>query len=286
MPGGEKRGSNQESTTVDTMPEIIRVDLHCHSSVSDGDHAPSYVAHQLSGAGVRWAALTDHNSVGGLGDFAAAIERRGVQCISGVEIHARSPRGPVHLLGYGFDPGNQALLSALQTFHRPWGASARRWARRVFSPGRHDVQVDSHCTSVDSDDHSRRQQPDTAEVICLIHEAEGRVLLAHPLAGLKTIERLEEYLDWLQPQGLDGIEAFYKLYFRSTQQDLSDLAERRGLLTAGGSDFHGLHHSDGTSPGVDMPVEQLDRFLAAIGLTEDQGAAPAELPSLGGSFAG
>jgi predicted metal-dependent phosphoesterase TrpH len=266
------------------MPEIIRVDLHCHSSASDGDHAPGYVAHQLAGAGVSWAALTDHNSVRGLEQFQSAVERRGMRYIPGVEIHARSPRGPVHLLGYGFDPGNEALLSALQTFHRPWGASVCRLARRVFSPGKQEVQVDSTCTSVDSDDHSRRQQPDTTEAICLIHEAGGRVLLAHPLAGLKTIERLEEYLDWLQPQGLDGIEAFYKLYFRSTQQDLSDLAERRGLLTAGGSDFHGLHHSDGTSPGVDMPLEQLDRFLAAIGLTEDQGTAPAELPSSGGSL--
>jgi len=267
------------------MPEIIRVDLHCHSSASDGDHAPGYVAHQLGGAGVSWAALTDHNSVRGLHEFQSAVERRGMRYISGVEIHARSPRGPVHLLGYGFDPGNEALLSALQTFHRPWGGSVRRWARRVFSPGKQEVPVDTTCTAADSD-HSREQQPDTAETICLIHEAGGRSLLAHPLAGLKTIERLEEYLDWLQPQGLDGIEAFYKLYFRSTQHELAELAERRGLLTAGGSDFHGLHHSDGTSPGVEMPMEPWKRFLAAIGLTEDQSTAPAELPSLGESFAG
>ncbi len=266
------------------MPETIQVDLHCHSSASDGDHAPGYVAHQLAGAGVSWAALTDHNSVGGLDEFQTAVKRRGMRYISGVEIHARSPRGPVHLLGYGFDPGNQALLSVLQTFHRPWGAPVRRWARRFFSPGRREVPEYSTCVPVDFD-HSRREQPDTAEAICLIHEAGGCTLLAHPLAGLKTIDRLEEYLDWLQPQGLDGIEAYYKLYFRNMQKELADLAERRGLLTAGGSDFHGLHHSDGTSPGVEMPVEQWDRFLAAIVPTEEQSTAHAELPYLGASFA-
>jgi hypothetical protein len=264
------------------MPEIIRVDLHCHSSASDGDHAPGYVAHQLAGAGVTWAALTDHNSLGGLADFRSAVERRGMRCVTGVEIHARSPRGPVHLLGYGFDPNNQALESALKTFHRTWGAALRRWTRRLSSSNR-EVPVGTKCTPLEGDS-ARREQPDTAEAICLIHEAGGRVFLAHPLAGLKTTERLEEFLDWLQPQGLDGIEAYYKLYFRSTQQELSALAERRGLLTAAGSDFHGLHHSDGTDPGVEMPAEEWDRFLQALGLTRESDTAMNALPSLGGGF--
>ena len=127
--------------------------------------------------------------------------------------------------------------------------------RHGCSPGTRPRHRQTRADSPDDRDPSPQDPPDTAEAIRLIHEAGGLVLLAHPLAGLKTIERLEEYLDWLQPQGLDGIEAFHKLYFRTTQQELLELAERRGLLTTGGSDFHGLHHSDGTSPGVDMPLE-------------------------------
>ncbi len=251
------------------MTDIIRVDLHCHSSASDGDHSPGYVAHQLAAAGVVWASLADHNTVGGLERFRAAVERRGMGYIPGVEMHARSPKGPVHLLGYGVDPENQPLLSALQILRQPWRTSARQRLARLFSRGRSETPETATRPS-DDGDPSPQHQPDTAESIRLIHQAGGRVLLAHPLAGLKTIERLEEYLDWLQPQGLDGIEAFYKLYFRSTQQELLELAERRGLLTTGGSDFHGLHNHDGTSPGVEMPLEQLERFVAAVGLRQEQ----------------
>ena len=246
------------------MGEIIRVDLHCHSSASDGDHPPGYVAHQLASADVVWASLTDHNSVRGLQLFHSAAERRGMRYIPGLEVHARSAKGPVHLLAYGFDPENQALLTAIELLRQPMWSSTRQWFGRLFSRDKATEPADA-VTPPDLRDPSRKELPDTAESIRLIHEAGGLALLAHPLAGLKTIERLEDYLDWLQPQGLDGIEAFYKLYFRSTQQELLELAGRRGLLTTGGSDFHGLHNSDGTSPGVDMPLEQLERFVAALG---------------------
>ena len=78
--------------------------------------------------------------------------------------------------------------------------------------------------------------------------------------------KLDEVLSWLQPQGLDGLEAFHKQYSAETQKALLDLAERRGLLTVAGSDFHGLHHSDGDDPGVDMPLIHWNRFVDAIGL--------------------
>lgn len=253
----------------DNVAEIIRVDLHCHSSASDGDHSPGYVAHQLAAADCVWAALTDHNSVGGQESFRAAVQRRGMQCVTGVEIHARLPRGPVHLLGYGFDPENEALLSALQVLRRPLLESTRQWIGRVFSSGGRATPAVAADPPADRG-QSTQHPVDTAEAIRLVHEAGGLALLAHPLAGLKTIERLEEFLDWLQPQGLDGIEAFYKLYFRTTQQQLLEVAERRGLLTTGGSDFHGLHNHDGTSPGVDMPLEQVERFAAALGLREEK----------------
>jgi predicted metal-dependent phosphoesterase TrpH len=255
------------------MAEIIRIDMHCHSSASDGDHSPGYVAHQLAGAGVVWAALADHNTVGGQEHFRAAVERRGMHYVSAVEIHARSETGPVHLLAYGFDVENQALLSALEILRRSWLSSTRRRISRIFSGGK-DAGTPSVADPPGDGDPPRRRPPDTAESIRLIHEAGGHALLAHPLAGLKTVERLEEYLDWLQPQGLDGIEAFYKLYFRSTQQLLLELAEQRGLLTVGGSDFHGLHHSDGTSPGVEMPVYAWDRFASALGLPQAQSLKP------------
>ena len=92
----------------DHVIETIRVDLHCHSSMSDGDHSPAYVAHSVAAVGVVWAALTDHNTLSGQPQFRAVLERRGVSSVVGLEIDARSPAGVLHLLGYGLDQHNEA----------------------------------------------------------------------------------------------------------------------------------------------------------------------------------
>jgi predicted metal-dependent phosphoesterase TrpH len=191
------------------------------------------------------------------------LDKRGVQHVAGLEMDARSPIGVLHLLGYGFDTSNQPLLDALRTIRQPWRSSTRYWRDRVRTghDGSRDPLAPPTGTRVDS---SRHRPPDTAEVIRLLHAAGGLVLLAHPLAGIGTIENLASALDWLQIEGLDGLEAFHKQYSQETQTALLRLAERRGLLTIGGSDFHGLHHSDGGSPGVDMPLIHWRQFMAAL----------------------
>ncbi len=109
------------------MIETIRVDLHCHSSMSDGDHAPAYVAHSIAAIGAVWASLTDHNTLSGQPQFRAVLERRGLNSVVGLEMDARSPAGVLHLLGYGLDQHNEALLDALRTLRQPWRTSARHW---------------------------------------------------------------------------------------------------------------------------------------------------------------
>jgi predicted metal-dependent phosphoesterase TrpH len=112
--------------------------------------------------------------------------------------------------------------------------------------------------------------------ICLIHDAGGLAFLAHPLESLRTFERIEEALDLLQPEGLDGIEVFHKSYPEGVRSGLLAMAARRGLLSTGGSDFHGLAHSDGASVGVDIPVEQWAELVRLVG--KDQGPVPFSVP--------
>lgn len=237
--------------------------MHTHSCMSDGDHSPAYVAHSIAATGATWGALTDHNSVAGQRSFQAALSKRGLHSVTGVEIDSRSPAGPLHLLGYGFDPENGPLLDALRTIQQPLRASTRRWIGKLRAlTERAPFQARRHTPN--TEDSSPRKPPDTAEVIYLIHEAGGLVFLAHPLAGLPGVGRLEEILEWLQPQGLDGLEAFHRPYSPSLQGQLLGVAEKRGLLTVGGSDFHGLHHSDGGSLAVDMPLIHWNHFLEAL----------------------
>jgi predicted metal-dependent phosphoesterase TrpH len=252
------------------VADNIRVDLHCHSSASDGDHSPSYVAHSVAATGAEWAALTDHNTLAGQQEFCEVLRRRGVQYVVGVEIDARSPVGPFHIVGYGVKPDDGALEAAMRTVREPWRSSYRHFMDRVRALGNRRPIIPRPCVPA-GEDPSPHLPPDTREVICLIHRARGLAFLAHPLAGLGSIAKLDEVLTWLQPQGLDGLEAFHKKYPLEMQNDLLELAERRGLLTVAGSDFHGLHHSDGGSPGVDMPLIHLNRFIEAVraGYTED-----------------
>ncbi len=251
------------------MIETIRVDLHCHSSLSDGDHSPAYVAHSIAATGAEGAALTDHNTVSGQHQFRAVLERRGVRSVVGLEMDARSPIGVLHLLGYGFNPEHQPLLDALCTLRQPLRASARYWMERLvaLAPKRSGgIDKPSLGPSVPEPP----KPPSTAEVIGLLHDAGGLAFLAHPLAGVGNVQNLERVLEWLQPEGLDGMEVFHKPYSSETQQSLLDMALRRHLLCIAGSDFHGIHHSDGSSPGVDMPLVHWKEFLAALdcGVTE------------------
>ena len=245
------------------MTDTIRVELHCHSSVSDGDHSPAYVAHSIAAIGAEWAALTDHNSVSGQHQFRTVLEKRGVHSIVGLEIDARSPVGILHILGYGIDPEHQPLLDVLHVLRQPLRTSARYWMERLTSIG--SIFPEGGQDAAPARPTPPPEPPATEEAIRLLHEAGGLVFLAHPLSGIGDVDALEEVLSWLQPQGLDGIEAFHKPYPPETQRALLEVALRRGLLTTAGSDFHGVHHSDGASPGVDMPLihwEQLTRALA------------------------
>jgi predicted metal-dependent phosphoesterase TrpH len=250
--------------------ETIRVDLHCHSSMSDGDHSPAYVAHSIAAVGAVWASLTDHNTLSGQPQFRAVLEERGVSSVVGLEIDARSPAGVLHLLGYGLDQHNEALLDALRTLRQPLRTSARHWVGRARSRTTRPFFARRSGAAPDAVAAPPRP-PTTAGAIRLIHEAGGLVFLAHPLAGIGTIARLEEALTWLQPEGLDGLEAFHKQYLPETQDALLEIAERRDLLTVAGSDFHGVHHSDGGSPGADMPLVHWRQFMAALGIGPQDG---------------
>ena len=248
------------------VAETVRIDLHCHSSASDGDHSPTHVAKRLAATGVAWASLTDHNTVAGQAEFRTAVNRYAISHIPGVEIDARSALGPLHILGYGIDVGNETLLAVLRTVRQPLRARMRRVAARLRSLNRESPGAPPPTLCLPDGSKATAQRPlTTAVAICLIHEAEGYAFLAHPLESLRTFKRIEEALDLLQPEGLDGLEVFHKSYPEGVQAALLALAIRRGLVPTGGSDFHGLDHSDGASLGVDVPVEQWAQIVRLVG---------------------
>ena len=269
------------------MAGLIRVDLHCHSSASDGDLSPEDLARELVGAGVEFAALTDHETVAGQGRFRTELESRGVRCVSGAEIQVRSDWGPLHVLAYGFDERDPNLRRVLRRLRSPllsyardvggriWTRLARRRDGRESRDGNSDSLLALDGRLDGRSDDRLDEMPvgridaeiSAAGAFSLIHRTGGRVFLAHPLTGTGGLTWLAEALPTLRDGGLDGIEALYKPYPTEARQALRDLAERHDMLVSAGSDFHGRSFPNGVSLGLDVAEADLDRFLGAVGQT-------------------
>lgn len=228
----------------------IRVDLHLHSSFSDGESSPEQLAEKLAAAGVRWAALVDHETTRGLGRFQAALGRFQIQSIPGTEIEVQSLDGPIHLLAYGFDPQDRTFQRYLASLRSPFWA-ARSWIRSLRSTAQ------KHPHAADNGHNN------AASAIERIHQAGGIALLAHPLDSLPGMYAVERALEALVADGLDGIEVHYKPYAKPDQDALAALAAKHRLIAGAGSDYHGKRFSNGLSPGVEMPEHDLERFLDA-----------------------
>jgi PAS domain S-box-containing protein len=228
------------------MPDTIRVDFHCHTSHSDGLLDPSQLVGELSRMNVRFAALTDHDTTGGLAAFTEACAREGIACVSGVEMTVGDDNQLVHLLGYGFDPAHIPLQEAL----------ARTRARRAgkTEAGLGLAVGEEELRPLAGDvvrNHSWLQELSLA--IALIHDAGGRAFLAHPLALVQDAEALDTLLDEARKVGLDGVEAYYGRSSDPERRFVADLAAKHGLTVSGGSDYHGTGRTGPARPGVDMP---------------------------------
>ena len=260
------------------MSSTTRVDFHCHCSFSsDGYDTPEQLAVRLAKARIQYAALTDHDTIEGIDAFRAALEWRGIACITGVELSAQWEGRPIHLLAYGFDPEHEGLRAILNGNRVRQGGAPQAVLDRLdrlrppFRP-RNGGPGSTNGTA------SPREAD---EVIRVVHAAGGRVFLAHPLTLEKQPDELEAALGRLKALGLDGLEVYYQGYSGKVQDDLNRLAERHVLLKTGGSDFHGHETPTPIRPGVDMPTADWKAFRDAIG---GPGGSPgqSERPPSGG----
>jgi PAS domain S-box-containing protein len=226
----------------------MRVNFHCHSNCSDGSLSPEQVAAELASAGVRFAALTDHDSIDGLRAFDQILTSHGIGFLTGVEITVEEAPVSLHILAYGFDPENRELLEIL----RQKKMNRRDGLREDLS------KVGSYLRSwakSEKDPSSEQIMAGAEEVIQAIHCAGGTAFLAHPLAACPDIEKLEKLLEELKMLQLDGIEAFYADYPEPVCEKLVEAAARHNLLLCAGTDFHGFDQPGLNQIAYEMPLE-------------------------------
>ena len=243
------------------MAATTCVDLHVHSTLSDGALTPEQLVERLDAAGAGFVALTDHDTVEGVSRFRAAASRRGMAAISGVEITTQCEGREAHLLGFGFQPTHGELLATLQSLR-----SSREV--NVYGVARHLRQRGTPGTSAAPEGRIA-----IAGAISLVHRAGGKAFLAHPLFLERDPLRLKDLLVRLKASGLDGIEALYSGFTPAEQQELVALAAELGLVVSGGSDMHEGAARARTKPGIDMPTELWKAFRDAV-TSESAAASP------------
>jgi 3',5'-nucleoside bisphosphate phosphatase len=268
------------------------LDLHAHTVASDGGDRPRELAAAAAAAGVEVLAVTDHDTVAGVAEARAAGERLGVEVLAGCELTATVGDRVVHVLLYGEGLLEPDLAHAVEVARR--GRSERNLAigerlARLCGVG-YDDAVRVAGTSALSRAHFARAMvargavADVAEAfdrflssgrpayvpapavpvtdaVALAAKAGGVAVLAHPgrLAAGERGRVLAEALE----AGIDGVEVWHSQHDGELRRSLATLAERRGLLATGGSDYHGRHKPDvrvgtGCAGNVTVPPECLE----------------------------
>jgi len=271
---------------------VSGVDLHIHSTASDGRLSPEEVVRKSAERGLTIIALTDHDTVDGIAPaLATARAFPGLRVIPGIEISTDVPRGEVHVLGYFIDYTKHELKLRLGKMRNSRQDRARRTIAKLKELGIHiewqQVQEIAGDGSIgrphiaqamldqgyvasikeaftkylgrDGPAHVKWQKMTPIRVVELIQRVNGLPVLAHPL----TIDDLETMVIELKAVGLVGIEAYYNGYTANEVSRLVSLADRHNLITTGGSDYHGLDPSTETKiGGSDVPIEAAERLIA------------------------
>ncbi|MDX3583193.1 PHP domain-containing protein [Streptomyces europaeiscabiei] len=249
----------------------MRIDLHCHSTASDGTDTPAELVRKAGAAGLDVVALTDHDTTRGHAEAIAALPE-GLTLVTGAELSCRLDGVGLHMLAYLFDPEESELLAERELVRddrvpRARGMIAKLNALGVpvtweqvagiaagGSVGRPHVAtalVELGVVPTVSDAfteqwladggraHVEKHETDPFEALRLIKGAGGVAVLAHPAAVKRGRTLPESAIAELVAAGLDGIEVDHMEHDTATRARLRGLAKELGLLTTGSSDYHG-----------------------------------------------
>ncbi len=241
------------------MSEPILVNFHCHTIFSDGDQPPESLAGNLASAGVRYASLTDHDTLEGLQRFHEALKKYNIAFLPGVEITSQYHGREIHILGYGVDVNNAELSATLVSLRQIRTLEVHSIAGSLRKSGNGRMEE-----AVPAENAAPQGLLEITEAISLIHRAGGLAFWAHPLYFESDPEKLEAAVIDLKAHGLDGIEAIYASFSTEQQNSLRKLAKKHELLVSAGTDFHGMNNLGSPNFGIQMPREDWNHFRQAL----------------------
>jgi 3',5'-nucleoside bisphosphate phosphatase len=274
---------------------LPKIDLHLHTTASDGLLTPAQLVKMAAGIGMNIIAITDHDTVNGvLPALEAARVYPSLSVIPGVEINTDVPRAEVHMLGYFVDYENEELQENLSELRNSRETRAQQMVEKLDKLGikikysrlveladggaigrphvAHALQEAGHVSSFEDaferligrncPAYVEHKKMTPLDVVRLITRSGGVPVMAHP----DNIPGLENMIKELAAAGLKGMEIYYGDYTGETIQRLLGIARRNGLIATGGSDYHAFNNEKETRIGnVNVPAE-CARDLISLGL--------------------
>jgi len=265
------------------------VDLHLHTTASDGVMTPSKIVNYAKSRGLAAIAITDHDTIEGLEEGLAEGERIGFEVIPGIEISAQHSPGSMHLLGFFIDIHHPLLAERLEYLQRARAERNPKIVEKLNKLGI-DISFDEvlkvsgggqvgrpHFAQVllekgyvrsfqeaferflkkGAPAYVEKMRFSPEESIHFISEARGVAVLAHPnTLQVNGYSELESLILRLVGNGLRGIEVYYPEHSAAEVAQYEALAEKHGLLITGGTDYHGIEKN-----GLDVGVGRGDMNL-------------------------
>ncbi|MDH5153046.1 MAG: PHP domain-containing protein [Kocuria palustris] len=250
----------------------MKIDLHTHSSASDGTQLPGEVIRSAAEAGLDVVALTDHDTTAGWEEAAEAAREHAVAFVPGTEVSCQTDDGiSVHLLSYLQDPQDRALDEVMQRARRSRRTRAERMVEMIAEdypisweqvldqvvgdatvgrPHLADALVAAGIAQTRSEAFSTvlhprsgyyvgHYAPDPVTAVRLVRQAGGVPVMAHPLAGVRGRTVGQEVFDAMIEAGLAGLEIAHRDNPPEARAVLSQMAAEHDLIVTGSSDYHG-----------------------------------------------
>ena len=261
------------------MDNYSKVDLHTHTTASDGDLYPADLVRYAAENHIKILAVTDHDTVDGLDEACEAAIHHGIEFVPGMEVSAKS-KNELHILGYYIEkdlPEFQSGLALLREYRESREKITIDYLNRnniditaeevkkvtkghiIGRPHMAEVMIEKGYVNtkkeafdryIGTPEYMNLERPKTTvgESLDIIISGRGVPVLAHPHSLKQNYSELDKTLEQLKGMGLKGVECFYNSYSHEETANYLSLALKHGLLPTGGSDYHGL----ATKPDVNI----------------------------------
>lgn len=268
------------------------IDLHVHTTASDGEYMPSKIVKMAKENNVTTVAITDHDTIEGIEEAIEAGTKLGIEIIPGIELNAKVPKGKMHIVGYFFDINNKEFLKKMaelkkdredrnQQFIEEFNKKGiaitleqvkkyvignvvgkPHFARALYDNGyiKDIEEAYSNYFNVEPFNEIKRKGITPREAIQIIKNAGGIAVIAHPVTLKLDDEELKNKIQELKEYGLDGIECYNNIHTKEDIKKLKEIAQENNLLITAGSDFHGPI----TTPNVKIGRGKDDNIISDI----------------------